>query len=168
MKPDDLQSRIAATRFLSGMSERHVKVIAECACHTEFDEGEVIFRQGETANRFYVIEEGTIQLEAELQSGERKIVAGRIEAGGVVGWSWLFPPYEWHFTARALTPASALFFYGTVLREYCERDPSLGYELFKRMSEEMVKRLQAARRRLLDAESRFSPIGSEHAFASGA
>src|SRR5207253_910319 len=114
------------------------------------DEEQIIFHQGETANRFYLIEDGTIQLEAALESGAGRIVAGRIEAGGVLGWSWLFAPYKWQFTARALSETSAIFFYGTVLRERCEADPSLGFELFKQMGEEMVKRLQSARRRLLE------------------
>jgi CRP-like cAMP-binding protein len=98
------------------------------------------------------------------KSGERRIEADRIEPGGVLGWSWLFAPYEWQFTARALTQTRAIFFYGTVLRERCETDPSLGFELFKRMGQEMVKRLQSARRRLLEAETTgFSPVGAEHA-----
>jgi CRP-like cAMP-binding protein len=58
----------------------------------------------------------------------------------------------WHFTARAVEPTEVIFFYGTILREYCERDPSLGYELFKRMSAVMVKRLQGARQRMLSFE----------------
>lgn len=47
-------------------------------------------------------------------------------------------------------------------------DPSLGFELFKRIGQEMVKRLQSARRRLLEAEARFSPVGAQHAVNSGA
>jgi hypothetical protein len=81
----------------------------------------------------------------------------------VLGWSWLFAPFEWQFTARALNQTTAIFFYGTVLREHCETDPSLGFELFQRMAQEMVKRLQSARRRLLKAEATgFSPVGAEH------
>jgi CRP/FNR family transcriptional regulator, cyclic AMP receptor protein len=162
MNPHDLQKQIAATAFLSGMGDRHVKLIAECACRTQFDEGDVIFRQGDTANRFYLIERGTVELEAALHSGERRVV-GMIGSGGVLGWSWLFEPYEWQFTARALTVTTAIFFYGTVLREHCETDPSLGFELFKRMSAEMVRRLQSARNRLLEAPSGFSKVGDEHA-----
>jgi CRP/FNR family transcriptional regulator, cyclic AMP receptor protein len=169
MNPQDLANDIAAIPFLRGLNDRHIRVLADCACRTHFDEDQIIFHQGETANRFYLIEEGTIQLEAALKSGERRIVAGNIQSGGVLGWSWLFEPYQWQFTARALTQTRALFFYGTVLREHCETDPSLGFELFKRMGEEMVKRLQSARRRLLEGESAgFSPVRAEHAIASGA
>jgi len=61
----------------------------------------------------------------------------------------MMPPNVWHFTARAIEPAEAIYFAGTILREYCERDHSLGFELHKRMSEVMMKRLQAARRKML-------------------
>ena len=55
-----------------------------------------------------------------------------IGPGDLLGWSWMFPPYVWRFTARAVEPTDAIFFYGTILRQYCEKDHSLGYELFKR------------------------------------
>lgn len=154
MNAHNLADEIGETPFFTGLSHQHVRLLASAACRTRFSEGQVIFRQGETANRFYLIEEGVIELEATLEPGECRIVAGAITRGGVLGWSWLFAPYEWQFTARALNQTSAIFFYGTVLREHCEADPSLGFELFKRMAQEMVKRLQSARRRLLEAEWR--------------
>ncbi|PZR73017.1 MAG: Crp/Fnr family transcriptional regulator [Chthoniobacterales bacterium] len=166
MNSGDLKDAIAAAPFLQGMSPRHVEILASCACRTHFNEGQVIFRQGETANRFYLIEEGAVELVAATKLGERRIVAGSIGPGGVLGWSWLFPPYEWQFTARASSETSAIFFYATVLREHCEADPSLGFELFKRMAAEMVKRLQSARTRLLESCSGFSPIGGEHAIGA--
>jgi CRP/FNR family cyclic AMP-dependent transcriptional regulator len=163
MNTRNLANDIAASPFFTGMSDQHIRVLAGAACRTHFGQDQVIFHQGETANRFYLIEEGVIELEATLEPGERRIVAGTIESGGVLGWSWLFAPYEWQFTARSWNQTSAIFFYGTVLRERCETDPSLGFELFKRMAQQMVKRLQSARRRLLKAESTgFSPVGGEH------
>jgi hypothetical protein len=65
----------------------------------------------------------------------------------------MFPPYTWQFTARTVEPTAAIFFYGTILREYCEKDHSLGYELLKRMSAVMVKRLQAARKKMLACDA---------------
>jgi len=164
MKRKDLEDHVAATPFLAGMSARHIEILAACACRGHFRKNQIIFRQGETANRFYLIEDGMVELEAATDLSGRRIVAGSIGSGGVLGWSWLFPPYEWQFAARALRETSAIFFYGTVLREHCEADPSLGYQLFKRMAAEMVQRFQSARMRLLDCRSGFSPIGAEHAF----
>ena len=168
MNPHELANDIAAFPFLKGMNDRHIRVLAGCACRIHIEKGTIIFHQGETANRFYLIEEGTIELEAAHESVERKIVAGSIGRGGVLGWSWLFPPYQWQFTARALTQTYGLFFDATVLREHCETDPSFGFELFKRMGKQMVTRLQSARRRVLEAEAfGFSPVGAEHAINSG-
>jgi CRP-like cAMP-binding protein len=62
----------------------------------------------------------------------------------------MFPPHTWQFTARAVEPTRAIFFAGPVLREYCERDPSLGYELLKRLTAVMNRRMQNARRKMLD------------------
>ena len=163
MNSDDLQNNIAAAPFLEGMNTRDIAILAACACRTHFKENQFILRQGETANRFYLIEDGMVELEAATECVGRRIVVGSIGSGGVLGWSWLFPPYEWQFTARALSETSAIFFYATVLREYCAADSSLGSELFKRMAAEMVNRLQSARMRLLDCASGFSRIGAEHA-----
>ncbi len=73
-----------------------------------------------------------------------------IEAGEVIGWSWLFPPYRWHFDARALAPVRATRFDGACLRGKCEADPALGYDLMSRFAQVLIERLQWTRLRLLD------------------
>ncbi len=152
MSRQELEAAVAAHPFLVGMNEHHIRLLADCAICTHFDAGQTIFREGETANRFYLIEQGEVVLEAAAAS-EEQVAIETVGSGGLLGWSWLFPPYAWHFTARATRPTNAIFFYGTVLREYCEKDHSLGFELFKRMSEVMTRRLQLARSRFLAAYS---------------
>jgi CRP-like cAMP-binding protein len=147
---EPLETRVELHPFLAGLRPHHVKLLADCAMAKHFAADEYLFRQGEFANRFYLIEEGEIVLESLNAEGE-PVVVERVGPGKLVGWSWLFPPYVWHFDARATRPTEAIFFYGTILREYCEREPSLGYELFKRMSVVMIERLQNARVQLLRA-----------------
>ena len=117
MNRHELDADLGANPFLLGMSDRHMRLLADCARRIHFQEGHVIFRQGETANRFYLIETGSVELEAAATSGGRPVVMGTVESGELLGWSWLFQPYEWQFTAHALTETTAIFFYGTVLRE---------------------------------------------------
>ena len=142
-----LEARVAAHPFLLGMSDSHVRLLADCALASYFGAGRVIFREGEMANRFYLIEHGKVALESSTLGEPVRIE--EIQDGDLLGWSWLFPPYAWHFTARAVEETTAIFFYGTILREYCEKDHTLGFELFKRMSVVMLRRLQAARQKLL-------------------
>lgn len=145
---EPLEARVGLHPFLVGLPPHYIKLLADCALAKKFAKGEYLFRQGEFANRFYLIEKGMVVLEA-FDTGEKRVVIEEVGPGKLVGWSWLFPPYIWHFDARASEPTTALFFYGTILREYCARDPSLGFELFKRMSQVMVERLQSARTRLI-------------------
>jgi CRP-like cAMP-binding protein len=158
MNRHDLEVAVAAHPFLIGVSEHHIRLLADCAIRTHFEAGQVIFREGETANRFYLVEQGEVVLEA-AGAGDKRVVIETIRDGDLVGWSWLFPPYVWHFSARATKPTSAIFFYGTILREYCEKDHTLGFELFKRMGEVMTRRLQLARTRLLQAYSESDTSG---------
>jgi CRP/FNR family transcriptional regulator, cyclic AMP receptor protein len=144
-----LEKVVAAHPFACGLSEHHIRLLADAAMRTQFEPDQIIFREGEQANRFYLLEHGSVALEANVVSGQT-VVIDTISDGDLIGWSWLFPPYIWHFTARAIAPSAAIFFYGTVLREYCEKDHTLGFELLKRMSEVMTRRLQLARRKLLE------------------
>lgn len=114
---------------------------------TEFMAGDVILNEGDSANRFYLILEGKVDLES-LEMGTGAVQIQTLGKGDVLGWSWLFPPYYWHFDARAVVPTKAIFFYGTRLRELCGDNHDLGYELMTRVSEIIIKRLQAARREL--------------------
>lgn len=141
--------RVELHPFLVGMNRRRLALLTDCAMAVQFKKGQVIFRESELANRFYLIETGKVTLESGGKEGN-PVVIDTIGAGDLLGWSWMFQPYVWRFTARAVEATTAIFFYGTILREYCEADHSLGYELLKRMSLVMDRRMQAARNKMLD------------------
>lgn len=145
----NVEKILADHPFLKGLTPHHCRLLADCAMVTRFQPGEVIFREGDPANRFYLILSGKIAIESYVREKGNQLIQ-TIGAGDVLGWSWLFPPYYWHFDARALEVTAAVFFYGTPLRTECEADHDLGYELMRRMAEVMLQRLQATRRQLLD------------------
>jgi CRP/FNR family transcriptional regulator, cyclic AMP receptor protein len=149
---EPLATRVALHPFLAGMHRTQLALLTDCAIAARFKAGETILRESEFANRCYLIETGKVVLESGGNFGE-PLVIETIGAGDLLGWSWMFPPYVWHFTARAIEPTTAIFFLGTILREYCEKDHSLGYELLKRISAVMVKRLQAAHKQMLSSYS---------------
>lgn len=145
---ESLSTRVALHPFLAGMNSEQLALLTDCATSVHFEKGQIVFREGEMANRFYLIETGKVALESSERL-DSPVIIGTIGPGDLLGWSWMFPPYTWQFTARAVEPTAAIFFYGTILREYCEKDHSLGYELLKRMSVVMIKRLQAARKTMV-------------------
>jgi len=145
---EPLSTRVALHPFLAGMNHTPLTLLTDCAVARHFKANQKILGEGEFANGFYLIETGKVALESEASFGE-SIPIQILGAGDLLGWSWMFPPYIWQFTASAVEPTTALFFYAAILREYCEKDHSLGYELLKRISAVMVTRLQAAHDQML-------------------
>jgi CRP-like cAMP-binding protein len=144
----DIEKQLAAHPFLKGMSPHHYELLALCAMPTEFDAGQIVLREGEPATGFYLIESGTVVLEGKTDDG-KTVVIDTISAGEPLGWSWLFPPYLWSFDARATEPCTAICLSGLLLRQHRDDDLTLSQELHKRVSEVMVRRLQAARNKLI-------------------
>jgi CRP-like cAMP-binding protein len=146
----DLRARVGVHPFLADMEPHHLDLLAECASIKQFERNEMIFRTAEPANGFYLIENGSVALE-DWVSEHGPITIDTLVAGEPMGWSWMFPPYVWHFSARATEPTTGLFFDAAVFRKYCNQDLTLGHQLFWRMSQVMVRRLQASRRKLIEA-----------------
>jgi CRP/FNR family cyclic AMP-dependent transcriptional regulator len=146
----EFKLRLTAHPFLTGMSPHHIQVLTTSASVKEFQEDEIIFRAGQPANGFYLIQNGSVAIEGSVFE-HGAILSDFVSAGEPLGWSWLFPPYLWHYDARAIEPTTAFFLDGAILHQACKEDLTLGHELFKRMSRVMVRRLQASRAKLIEA-----------------
>jgi len=142
----------------ASLDQESLEVIAGCATNVHFEADHVLFREGDPADIFYLVRHGSVALETFVPA-RGSLLIETIEPGEVVGWSWLFEPYRWHFDARALTEVRATAFDGACLRGKCEADPALGYALMTRFAHVMIERLQWTRLRLLDV------YGSAHAGA---
>ena len=119
------------------------------AATVRLEAGGFVFREGEPADRLYVVRHGRVALEL-LVPQRGPVIVDTVRAGELLGVSWLFPPYRWQFDARAVKPVEALAVHGAALLAACERDPLFGYELMRRIAAVMQHRMQSARVRLLD------------------
>jgi hypothetical protein len=143
VESSSMAARLARHPFLAGMNQRQLATLADCATAVQIKQGQVIFQEGDTADRFYLIETGEVTLESSGGLGDP-----------MLGWAWMFPPHVWTFTARAIAPITAVFLDGAILHEYCEKDHSFGYELLKRMNWAMYQRMQATRKNILNVPDR--------------
>jgi len=146
---ETLEPILAAHPFFEGLEPKYMQLITGCASNVRFEAGTYIFREGEAASRFYIIRQGKVALET-FAAQRGSITIETIEAGEVLGWSWLFPPYRWHFDARVVELTRAISLDGVCLRTKGEADHDLGYELVKRVAQILMQRLQATRLQLLD------------------
>ena len=145
----DIKTLIQEHPFFAGLDAVTLELVAGCASNAHFAAGEFLFHEGDPANQFYLLRGGRVQLETPVP-GRAPVVLETIQAGDVIGWSWLFPPYLWHFDAQATDSVRATVFDGKCLREKCGENHDLGYELAMRSAQIMMQRLQATRLQLLD------------------
>jgi CRP/FNR family cyclic AMP-dependent transcriptional regulator len=144
-----LESVIKDHPFFEGLAGQHLQFIAGCARNVRFAEGNTIFVEGDPADEFYFIQKGSVSIELTVPGLDRKSVL-TVGPGEILGWSWVSPPYHWHFNGRALEPTSAIAFDAQCLRSKCELDHDLGYEMLKRFATVIVERLDATQIQLLD------------------
>src|SRR3569833_392985 len=133
--------------YLDNCSTEFLNRLDEFANEVTFEKGEIILKECQYADRFYLICEGKVQLEAGT-NGDPLMVIQILGPGDALGWSWLYPPFEWHFSARALESCKMIELNAAALLIRAEEDPVFGYELMKRISKQVIQRMQAARKRL--------------------
>ena len=146
---ETIEARLRELPFFAGLAPADLELIAGCGSNVRFREDELLFQEGDRADSFVVLRHGTVALETFVP-GRGSVTIETLDAGEVVGWSWLFEPYRWHFDARARSLVRATRFDGECLRAKCESDPRLGYDLMSRFAQVMIDRLQSTRLRLLD------------------
>jgi CRP/FNR family cyclic AMP-dependent transcriptional regulator len=144
-----IEPLLAQHPFLKGLDQAHLKLMTGCAANKVFQPGEFVFREGEEANSFYFIRQGKIVVETYAPQQGPITIQTRTN-GEILGWSWLVPPYRWHFDAKAVEQTRVIALDGKCLREKCEKDHDLGYELMKRFAVIIAERLEATRLQLLD------------------
>jgi CRP/FNR family cyclic AMP-dependent transcriptional regulator len=144
----DMVSELASHSFLKGLSPEQLEALSKIATRAQFKAGKAIFHQRETADRFYLIEQGRVSLDYGLpRKGHVQIQT--IGPGEALGWSWLAEPYQWQFSATAIDDVTVSSFRVSDLREQCARDPILGYAIMERIAQVLRERLQATRHKLL-------------------
>ena len=146
----ELRQRLAAHPFLAGMNGNQLEILADCAMPAQWDANEVVFNAGDPARGFYLIETGSVAVEG-TSGGGAAVRIDVVNSGEPLGWSWMFEPFVCEYGARTLEPATAIFFDAARLTQHRGADLTLGHELFKRMSQVMVRRLSAARARVVEA-----------------
>ena len=139
-----LVDRMADHPFLKGLDRMYLERLMYGAHEASFLPGEQLIKLGETADRFFLIEEGDVRI------GISNAVHGDIEIqtlgeGDVVGWSWLIPPYEWEYNAHATAFTRTISIDGLYVRELLTAYTDFGAELMRRYVALIAGRLKATR-----------------------
>jgi CRP-like cAMP-binding protein len=138
--------------FAADLAATHLTRLAACARPRSFEAGDFLWRQGDLASDLYMICSGSISLQVSIPH-QGSIEVDALGPGEVLGWSWLAPYHRWQVDARATGPVLAFQLDGKSLLEAMERNHDFGYEVLKRLTLVMTRRLQATRSRLYQLSS---------------
>ncbi len=130
-----------------------VTLISGCGQNVAFEPGELLFREGDSAERFFLLRGGTVALEIFVP-GRGPMIFKTLAENEFAGTSWLIPPYRWKYDARAKTRVHAISFDAQCMRDKSEADNRVGYALMKKFVPVLIDRLQTAQLQMLDVFSR--------------
>jgi CRP/FNR family transcriptional regulator, cyclic AMP receptor protein len=135
--------------FFAGLQDTFLSLVCACAKNVRFEAGQYLFHEGEPADWFYLLRHGRVALQVTAP-GRGAVTFQTMAEGEIVGLSWLIPPYRWTYDAKAIDLTRAIAMDASCLREKCEADHDLGYEMMKRFMPVLIQRLQATRLQILD------------------
>ena len=149
MSIPSIEDYLAAHEFFSGLDRDFLQFLSSCATERQIEKGDVLFQQGERADKFFLLLSGQVSVQVPALIGPALEIQN-LGKDQILGWSWLIQPYRWSFVARAMEDSDLLEFDGAAILARCEEDPGFGYELLKRFAALMSERLDAARQKMMD------------------
>ncbi|MCW9048009.1 MAG: cyclic nucleotide-binding domain-containing protein [Gammaproteobacteria bacterium] len=155
MTQDEIANYLRSHAAFSNLDPAHIDILVQHAQERSFVVGDLLFRQMDLAEHFFILMDGSIKVQVPAIMGPALVVQ-TLGAGDILGWSWLIAPYKWTFEAMAELDSRVLVFDGKALLQHCETDYNFGYTLMKMFAGLMSERLHAARIKMMDS---WSPAG---------
>src|SRR5438552_11287921 len=94
---------------LDSLAATHRDQLMELAHEVTFPRNCRIFEEDGEADRFWIIRTGAVALDLRVP-GLRAPIVATVGDGELLGWSWMFEPYRWHFGADVLGQVEAYEF----------------------------------------------------------
>jgi len=142
MNKNDLIKGLQDIQFLHDLDPAHLEQIAKIAQLYDFNPGDVVFREGQTAESVYLVVSGKLSLELSPSTMYRKQLLS-VGRGEMLGWSSLVEQPRFAATAVVVEPSQLVRIDGVRLRAICDADPQFGYEFMCRTMRALAKRLTA-------------------------
>jgi CRP/FNR family transcriptional regulator, cyclic AMP receptor protein len=148
MRAQSIRELLAAQPVLAALEPGDLDLMATCAHLAVVAAGASLAREGEPAEQFFVLRAGRVALEIAAPAGP--LIVETLEAGDLVGWSWIFPPHRWVYDVVAVDQVRVVVIDAGCLRQKCDAEPAFGYRVMQRFAAVVAQRLAATRLRLLD------------------
>jgi CRP-like cAMP-binding protein len=133
---EDLKQIVMLTFLTDSMLDNLAQIIDVL----KFDSNEIIFREEQHAERFYMLKTGNILMEQPI-SEEVTACVGSIKPGFSFGWSAMIEDGVYTLRAVCVEPSEVFSFKREKILKLFENDPEMGYRMYQRLLVIIKKRL---------------------------
>ena len=139
---DELRRIVIIGYLTDSMLENLIPIVER----VHFDEREYIFRQGDSAEKFFMLSHGKVLLEQRI-SDKMTVSIESVRPGYSFGWSGMMSggiePYSRYTSDAICTEASELFVLkGEDLNNLLDQDHDMGYLICQRLTRVIARRLR--------------------------
>jgi CRP/FNR family transcriptional regulator, cyclic AMP receptor protein len=130
--------------YFAGISDESLKAVAMIAEEKAVAAGKHLFGEGDPADAMNIIVKGEVNIEYVLGDGQHRTVDTLVD-GDILGWSALVEPYKYTAVGTTTKPTQMITIHAKKLRDLCEADPQMGYQLTTQIAKLLAHRLEGAR-----------------------
>jgi CRP-like cAMP-binding protein len=129
---------IQEAELFKGIPSHVVDEIAQFASKESFPEEHVLFREGDSAEFLYILEDGQVAITIQ---GRETVTFPVDETGSVFGWSALVEPRRYTATAEFTMDSKVIKIDGERMLQVCEQHSPEGFMIMKRLAGVVANRL---------------------------
>ena len=140
--------------IFEGLTDDELEKIAVLCREEVYEAGETIFEEGEAADCVYLVEEGEVVLEMELElqpyASPRQATIEVLTKGEVFGWTALVEPYIRTLSAKCMERAEVIVIEGSDLLDSLDSEPHMGHKVMVGVTQIVASRLKDTTQKLTD------------------
>jgi CRP-like cAMP-binding protein len=133
---EDLNQIVMIAHLTEPMQDRLSQIIDVF----KFDKDEIVFKEGEAAERFYMLRAGNVLLEQRI-SDKVTACVGSVKPGFSFGWSAMVDNGVYTSEAICIEPSEIYSFKRDKINKLFDQDPEMGFRMYQRLLEIIKKRL---------------------------
>ena len=132
----DLKQIVMLTYFTDAMLDNLARIVDVL----KFDRDELIFKEKEPSDRFYMLKSGLVMLEQRISEQVTAYVSS-VKPGYSFGWSAMLENETYEFAAVCKEPCEVYSFTAERIQKLFQEDPDMGLRMYRRLLVIIKKRL---------------------------
>ena len=136
--------------LFNGLPEPLLEEIAAMSSGVSAKKDEIIFREGETADKLHFLLNGSVALRVKLTSRPESITVSFVSTPyQSFGWSGIVAPFHYTSSAECDEDSNLLIIPAEPFMKLLESHPEAGFQVMRRITEIISDRLRNSRQALL-------------------